>query len=115
MIKDDYIVRIWPSGILTMGKVHINEKIPGEGCKEYPDRLGVTGRPMFKALESYSNEGSVTKDHVYGYVDYQPLTLKLKHRLATPVEIQVFHLYGLNKKEGEIKQLHRQIVLESII
>ena len=113
MIKDDYIVRIWPSGILTMGKVHINEKIPGEGCKEYPDRLGVTGRPMFKSLESYSNEGSVTKDHVYGYVDNG--ISDFKHRLATPVEIRVFHLYGLNKKEGEIKQLYRQIVLESIV
>jgi hypothetical protein len=112
MTKDDYIVRIWPNGTLTMGKVHINENKPEEGSKAYPDRLGVTGRPMFKALESYSNEGSVTKDHVYGYVDYNT---SYKHRLATPSEIGVFHLYGLNKKEGEIKQLHRQIILESIV
>jgi len=104
MIKDDYIVRIWPNGTLTMGKVHFRQT--------KSDADGDDNRPMFKALESYSNEGSVTKDHVYGYVDYNT---SYKHRLATPAEIQVFHLYGLNKKEGEIKQLHRQIVLESIL
>jgi hypothetical protein len=115
MIKDDYIVRIWPSGTITMGKVHFRQT--------KSDADGDDNRPMFKALESYSNqrnrtsinssnEGSVTKDHVYGYADYNT---SYKHRLATPVEIQVFHLYGLNKKEGEIKQLHRQIVLESIV
>ena len=97
MIKDDYIVRIWPNGTLTMGKVHFRTN---------------ENKPMFKALESYSNEGSVIKDHVYGYVDYNT---SYKHRLATPAEIGVFHLWGLNKKEGEIKQLHRQIVLESIV
>ena len=104
MIKDDYIVRIWPSGTITMGKVHFRQT--------KSDADGDDNRPMFKALESYSNEGSVIKDHVYGYVDYNT---SYKHRLATPAEIGVFHLYGLNKKEGEIKQLHRQIVLESIV
>jgi hypothetical protein len=97
MIKDDYIVRIWPSGTLTMGKVYFRTN---------------DLRPMFKALETYSKEGSVSKYHVYGYADG---IHGFKHRLATPVEIRVFHLYGLNKKEGEIKQLHRQIVLESIV
>ena len=100
MIKDDYMVRIWPSGIITMGKVHFSQK------RESKDR------PMFKALESYSNEGGVVKGEVYGYADNAH---GFKHRLATPVEIGVFHLYGLNKKEGEIKQLYRQIVLESIV
>ena len=100
MIKDDYIVRIWPSGIITMGKVHFSQK------RELKDR------PMFKALESYSNEGGVVKGEIYGYADNAH---GFKHRLATPVEIRVFHLYGLNKKEVEIKQLHRQIVLESIV
>lgn len=99
MIKDDYIVRIWPSGTLTMGKVHISE-------------FSADNRLMFKALESYSNEGGVVKGEIYGYSDNAH---GFKHRLATPVEIRVFHLYGLNKKEGEIKQLHRQIVLESIV
>lgn len=97
MIKDDYIVRIWPSGNITMGKLHFSE---------------LKDRPMFKALESYSNEGGVLKGEIYGYSDNAH---GFKHRLATPVEIQVFHLYGLNKKEVEIKQLHRQIVLESIV
>lgn len=99
MIKDDYIVRIWPSGTLTMGKVHISE-------------FSADNRLMFKALESYSNEGGVVKGGVYSYIDSVSI---YEHRLATPVEIRVFHLYGLNKKEGEIKQLHRQIVLESIV
>ena len=98
MIKDDYIVRIWPSGTLTMGKVHISE-------------FSADNRLMFKALESYSNEGGVVKGEVYGYAD----THGFKHRLATPVEIGVFHSCGLNKKEGEIKQLYRQIVLESML
>jgi hypothetical protein len=100
MIKDDYIVRIWPSGIITMGKVHFSQK------------MDLKDRPMFKALESYSNEGGVVKGEIYGYSDNAH---GFKHRLATPVEIRVFHLYGLNKKEVEIKQLHRQIVLESIV
>ena len=52
MIKDDYIVRIWPSGTLTMGKVHISE-------------FSADNRLMFKALESYSNEGGVVKGGVY--------------------------------------------------
>ena len=98
MIKDDYIVRIWPSGILTMGKVHFSRELKD--------------RPMFKSLESYSNEGGVVKGEVYGYADN---VHGFKHRLATPIEIQVFHLWGLNKKEDEIKQLYRQIVLESIL
>jgi len=99
MIKDDYIVRIWPSGIITMGKVHFSE-------------FTSDNRPMFKSLESYSNEGGVVKEGVYGYITNNG---GFKHRLATSVEINVFHLCGLNKKEGEIKQLHRQIVLESIV
>ena len=109
MIKDDYIVRIWHSGNITMGKLHFSQK------------MDLKDIPMFKALESYSNEGGVAKGEVYGYVDNGIqrsifyIHYGFKHRLATPVEIQVFHLYGLNKKEGEIKQLHRQIVLESII
>lgn len=97
MIKDDYIVRIWPSGTITMGKVYFQNN---------------DNKPMFTALETYPYEGSVYKDQVYGYIDSNT---SYKHRLATPVEIQVFHLCGLNKKEDEIKQLHRQIVLESII
>lgn len=104
MIKDDYIVRIWPSGTLTMGKADISE-------------FSADNRLMFKSLESYSNEGGVYKGSIYGYVDdssYSP-TQHIKHRLATPVEIQVFHLYGLNKKEDEIKQLYRQIILEEIL
>lgn len=100
MIKDDYIVRIWPSGTLTMGKVHVRES-----------DFYTQQKPMFKALESYSNEGGVSKGGIYGYVDDS----SYKHRLATPVEVKVFHLYGLNKKEDEIKQLYRQIILEEIL
>lgn len=100
MIKDDYIVRIWPSGTITMGKVHFSQK------RELKDR------PMFKALESYSNEGGVVKGEVYGYADN---THGYFHRLATPVEIQVFNSCGLNKKEDEIKQFYRQIILESML
>lgn len=107
MIKDDYIVRIWPSGIITMGKVYFSQK------RELKDR------PMFKALESYSNEGGVVKGEVYGYLynahGFNQSFCTCFHRLATPVEIQVFHSCGLNKKEDEIKQFYRQIVLESIL
>jgi hypothetical protein len=107
MIKDDYIVRIWPSGILTMGKVHFSREL-----SPIPIPRALKDRPMFKSLESYSNEGGVVKGEVYGYADN---VHGFKHRLATPIEIKVFHLWGLNKKEDEIKQLYRQIVLESIL
>lgn len=48
---NEYIVRVWPSGTITMGKVKL---------------YGSDGR--FKSLEDYSYEGGVLSGKIYGYI-----------------------------------------------
>jgi hypothetical protein len=75
MNANDYIVRIWPSGRITMGIAIYNRT---------GDAL------MFKALESYEAEGGVYAGDVYGCIS----TNKYKHRLATIGEIEVFEKFN---------------------
>lgn len=49
---NEYIVRVWPSGTITMGKVVV---------------FG-SDDPMFKSLEDYSYEGGVLSGEIYGYI-----------------------------------------------
>lgn len=102
MIKEnDYIVRIWPSGNITMGKAIIS-----------PLKIGEL---MFYSLETYSNEGGVTKDDIYGYIDNIGRDTH-KHRLATPIEIFLFNKRGyLGITESEIITLCRDEILNELI
>lgn len=98
--EGDYVVRVWPSGAITMGKASYEcmYKSPNEA--------------YFIALESYSSEGGVTKDNVYGTLN----SINYIHRLATPAEISVFKEYGeVRNREDEIKQHKRDIAIEDMI
>lgn len=73
----NYIVRIWKSGVITMGCEHI----------------GHDGNIMFKSLESYGYEGGVTAGDIYGHV--YPMGRKgIGHRFPTQIEIEVFKRFG---------------------
>lgn len=102
MIKEnDYIVRIWPSGNITMGKAITS-----------PLKIGEL---MFYSLETYSNEGGVIKDDIYGYIDNIGSSTKYKHRLATPIEISLFNKRGyLGIPESEIITLYRDEILNEL-
>ena len=95
MKENDYIVRIWPSGMITMGTaVWVN---------------GFT-LLMFKALETYSYEGGVVRNDIYGVINV-PNTRNYSHRLATDTEIEVFKKFGTIQS---MKEDYRNIQLEKL-
>jgi|ERR1035437_10232597 hypothetical protein len=73
LAEGTYVVRIWPSGTTTMGTA-------------VPD---VTHGCLFRAEEFYIGEGGVQA----GY-NYTMNSVKYKHRLATLIEIKIFHMHG---------------------
>ena len=70
MKENDYVVRTWPSGKLTMGFAKIESMFL-----------------YFKSLEDYNLEGGVRKNGVYGTISSNST---YKQRLATPIEIEAF-------------------------
>ena len=71
MKENDYVVRVWPSGKMTMGVV-----------KYFHSEL-----PYFYSLENYSLEGGVKNGEVYGGISSNSA---YPQRLATPIEIEAF-------------------------
>ena len=110
MINEDlkgveFIVRIWPSGTLTMGKV----------CWEHVSYRSTTTTPMFLALENYPHEGGVKKDGVYGSICGTPRSA-IQHRLATSAEIIIYNIYGaIQNRKNEIKQYERDNSIDLIL
>jgi len=95
----EYIIRIWPTGRLTMGCVHIRP---------------VDGIAMFKAIEPYEYEGGVISGHIYGYIyplDNLKRTHRIDHRLPTQIEIEIFKMCGSLEN---IEQKIRDYKLESL-
>lgn len=73
MNEGDYIVRIWPSGTMTMGIVHR------------------TGNSLFfKSLEDYSFEGCVHVGGLYGGIGNEVWS-KIRQRAATEHEVMLFN------------------------
>ena len=101
MKEGDYIVRIWPSRTITMGKA-----VPG-----------VNGYLLFESLENYSKEGGVKSGFTYGYADDRYVNSRIyRHRLATPIEIKLFLENGkLEIKEDETYQVYRESQLNKIL
>jgi len=100
MKKDDFVVRIWPSGIVTMGKAVYSTPLNGKTL-------------MFYSLEHYGKEGGVNKDDTYGYIDNSANYI---HRLATDIEIYIFEKKGyLGITEAEIISLYRDDMLKKLI
>ena len=97
MKENDYIVRQWPSGRLSMGQA-VSSKSGSS-----PDKL------LFKALETYSLEGGVISGDIYGYV--APGRIPYKHRVATDIEVEVFKRYNTLK---DIEQNYRELKLETL-
>jgi len=100
MKEGNYIVRIWPSGTITMGKAVLG------------DRVKPHHNILFYSLEDYDKEGGVTKDSIFGYIDSN----QYKHRLATQIEIDLFNKRGyLRITESELITLHRDEILNELI
>jgi hypothetical protein len=92
-MKDgDYVVRVWPSGKLTMGLAII---IDSEALR-------------FFSLENYDREGGVLKNDVYGFISPHS---QYKQRLATQVEIESFLAEG---NLDSVKRYERDMKLKSI-
>jgi hypothetical protein len=94
MKENDLVVRIWPSGNITMGKAFKSNRL------------------MFYSLENYHDEGGVSKYNIFGYID----TSQYKHRLATEKEIFVFNKRGfLGITESEIIEIFRDEKLNQLL
>lgn len=95
MIKEgDYIVRVWPSGRLTMGIAVIPSF-----------QKGVL---YFQSIETYDSEGGVVKGDTYGQLDSNHYI----QRLATPIEIEAFENDGNLK---DLKKYYRDKKIERIL
>jgi hypothetical protein len=100
MNEGDYIVRVWPSGIITMGCAMARENRN-------------TRHLCFYSLETYTLEGGVELNRSYGFFSgirgYQ-------HRLATKIELEVFQKYGkLQMTPEEIISIHRDYQLNELL
>jgi hypothetical protein len=94
----DYITRVWPSGILTIG---------------IPHTIGYSHYVWFLSLEDYSDEGGVKKGDVYGMGQQgSPYT----HRKSTPMEVKLFEYNGkLQMKEDLILESYRDLKLDKLL
>jgi len=108
MNEGDYIVRIYPSGIITMGK-----------AKQHPG----TGNLNFHSLETYTLEGGVSLNDLYGPISTGYISSSYgghgrgyQHRLATKIELEVFQKYGkLQMTPEEIISIHRNDQLNELL
>ena len=80
---NEYIVRVWPSGTITMGKVEL-----------------YGSDSMFKSLEDYSYEGGVLSGEIYGFQYFRsqiPIGNVITHRKPLDYEISLFESRGYLK------------------